>query len=1182
MKKTTASIALVALTSGLFVNGVSAASTSEVQAAEKLAAEGIVVKQANVADYQLDRQVLRQEIAALARGVAKLEKAETCTNIFNDVSATKPNTWACYTVEALANNGLIAKNPSFRPEANITKAEAVGMIVKARFGNEYSPVSGAGEWQKQVVDFAVSKGIATQFSNYNTPATRGFVFEVAAKALENGTTDPICELLGVCPGKDDQKQPEKPVVPTNSGTLMVSSSAQNPSNGMVAVQSPRAVLLAFDVTAGKEDVTLKKALLKFTGTGNEGSVSDLSIYANDIKITRNSGTFNSKLESTLSFDRDAVIKAGETKTLFVTANIDPKGASYNQMLRVSLENLEASATVTWAKITGATLTPYLVSNKASLTADSSYVGGKLYIGKEDLIYTFNLRETSKKEDTTVKTITFEKTDKNTADLENLSNLSLTLDGKKVNATFTYQKDKIIATLNETIKSGQRVTFALRWEMIDDLNDKLGLEVISGGIYAVGNTTGTSSTVVGTLNPTLKEITGSSVNFSFSREGSNEVSKNTDDVKVGELVFVTNTDYTANIRVAVKRDENNKISDLELDSLRTNAKEFTLKSNGKLDKATESEIEAKTFTHYVYDFTNVSLVKGSNKLPLTIDVKDNASDWSINFTASVEKLEDETLNESVKLTVLNNNNLTKTVRVVESGLKIVDKGVITTRVTPKNNPEVVLYKGFINVNGSEDITIDNMSFDVTTTNLPTDTNLDNVLSGVTLNIGGKTFSGNVSGNKILFNSVFATIEKGAKNVEFLVTSVLSDRELKNGNEKIKVTKLAADLSAAKSTPTDIKDQGTDSTEVVLEPKTLLEVVSNTGRDSTIVAGLKNAEIGTFKLKSTSTDIYVNELTVDYLKTEEKATKLESVNNIRLMNGSDVLAVGIFWSENINKTEFKYDSGKDKDVKTTVDTTSKNVGSVLSTEVVYSNWEITVVETVVKNQGAVDTWINTLRTYTKKATGAVLNTNKDLERYFIEFKNFNLPTLSKTTTLSVVADIPAITNNGGLDKTFIWDVKLTAINLKSDDASITNADSYSKKVTVEPAKITLSSSDRFGNKDEIATVKVVVSKDNASEFTSSLLTEINLGENSSKILTIRLNGKDITEATWDVEQGKFKVENWKIKLKEDISDLYEFTLEFVSKSNPKVTDSILSWLKVELWNYEASSATDNTITLGSYSN
>jgi hypothetical protein len=49
----------------------------------------------------LDNPVLRQEIAGIARALANLPKKSYCENKFNDVSATRPNTWACSSIEAL-------------------------------------------------------------------------------------------------------------------------------------------------------------------------------------------------------------------------------------------------------------------------------------------------------------------------------------------------------------------------------------------------------------------------------------------------------------------------------------------------------------------------------------------------------------------------------------------------------------------------------------------------------------------------------------------------------------------------------------------------------------------------------------------------------------------------------------------------------------------------------------------------------------------------------------------------------------------------------------------------------------------------------------------------------------------------------------------------------------------------
>ena len=145
----------------------------------------IIVKRDNLADYNLQNNVLRQEIAAVALWLANAEKKSNCENIFKDVSWTIPNNWACYTVEALLDKWLIAKNDNFRPEDNISKAEAIWMIVNSIYWSEYQYDSTKwNSWQEQVVNFAVDKWIVDNFSDYDIPATRGFVFEVAANALD--------------------------------------------------------------------------------------------------------------------------------------------------------------------------------------------------------------------------------------------------------------------------------------------------------------------------------------------------------------------------------------------------------------------------------------------------------------------------------------------------------------------------------------------------------------------------------------------------------------------------------------------------------------------------------------------------------------------------------------------------------------------------------------------------------------------------------------------------------------------------------------------------------------------------------------------------------------------------------------------------------------------------------------
>lgn len=154
-------------------------------AANSLASKWIINDhKGNPSLYNLDSKVLRQEIAAVSRWVAWIDKSTTCKNIFSDVSSTKPNSWICYNVEPLVENSLISKNDKFRPEDYITKTEALGMLIKSIwFDYKYNSDDSRG-WQEQIVSYAVNKWIVDNFTDYNTEATRWWVFEVADFSME--------------------------------------------------------------------------------------------------------------------------------------------------------------------------------------------------------------------------------------------------------------------------------------------------------------------------------------------------------------------------------------------------------------------------------------------------------------------------------------------------------------------------------------------------------------------------------------------------------------------------------------------------------------------------------------------------------------------------------------------------------------------------------------------------------------------------------------------------------------------------------------------------------------------------------------------------------------------------------------------------------------------------------------
>ena len=184
MKITKKLFSVIALLAIGFTALVSAYTPEELEAAENLANRWII--QAHPWDpsaYNLDSPVLRQEIALISRRVSGVPEKSRCDNIFNDVTATTPNTWVCKNVEALVDNNLISANPSFNPENNISKSEALIMFIKS-IGFPDFEITDPNNWQEEVVAFGVANWVVDNFTDYNTEAKRGWIFKIADYSIK--------------------------------------------------------------------------------------------------------------------------------------------------------------------------------------------------------------------------------------------------------------------------------------------------------------------------------------------------------------------------------------------------------------------------------------------------------------------------------------------------------------------------------------------------------------------------------------------------------------------------------------------------------------------------------------------------------------------------------------------------------------------------------------------------------------------------------------------------------------------------------------------------------------------------------------------------------------------------------------------------------------------------------------
>ncbi len=172
---------LLALSFLFWLNSANSYTSEELDSANNLAQKEVIKdKSFDPSLYNLDDFVLRQEIALISRRVSGVEENNYCKNIFDDVSSVNPNDWACKNIEALVENNLISRNDSFRPEDNISKAEALIMLIKSIWFTDFEiDENSSKSWQEQVVEFASQNWVVEEFSDYDTEAKRWWIFKVA-------------------------------------------------------------------------------------------------------------------------------------------------------------------------------------------------------------------------------------------------------------------------------------------------------------------------------------------------------------------------------------------------------------------------------------------------------------------------------------------------------------------------------------------------------------------------------------------------------------------------------------------------------------------------------------------------------------------------------------------------------------------------------------------------------------------------------------------------------------------------------------------------------------------------------------------------------------------------------------------------------------------------------------------
>jgi len=128
--------------------------------------------------YRLWSTITRKEVLKVVMKLSEKDVPDTCNGSFSDVV----NDWGCKYIEAALREWYIAANNEFRPDDNITKTEAMKLVLKAKWVEK---IHETDNWQKDYADTAFEYGIVeSEYTDYNVDATRGWIFSIATSTIQ--------------------------------------------------------------------------------------------------------------------------------------------------------------------------------------------------------------------------------------------------------------------------------------------------------------------------------------------------------------------------------------------------------------------------------------------------------------------------------------------------------------------------------------------------------------------------------------------------------------------------------------------------------------------------------------------------------------------------------------------------------------------------------------------------------------------------------------------------------------------------------------------------------------------------------------------------------------------------------------------------------------------------------------
>ncbi len=535
---------------------------------EQLVNDGVIDAKDKFAPNQnVTRAEFTKMVITAIDGMAGYEAPATPT--FSDV---KPSDWFYDYVESAQQLDIVAGytdakgNPTgkFGPNDVLNRAAAAKILVNAfSIPTDLDPASAfsdvkPGAWYHDYVVTAFNQSVVDGYKNAAGDMTGKFgpadnlTRAQSAKLIVTGQS-PV-ERETVAPGEEEEETPTP--TPTSQGALEVSLNDNTPSSSTVPLSASNVKLLAFDLTAAEDDVTVSNIVMTRGGVGNASDWDNLYIYDGDERLTTGR-TLNSDT-NTATFPVSLTVEAGTTKSLWLVGEMTATAGSANNqhyfyVASAAAVTSNAQSTAGDFPVTGNTFTTGSVTVNGVTATTGTAIAQPLIGGTDQEISSFKLTAGA---DNKVAIHAITLTQNGSLSASKMTNLKL-LRGSDVVAEaagFTGDNVTFVLTTPYVIDEGQNRTFYVRTDIeggrtsdtvqiyLDENTDLVAIDQQYGYGAIITNST-TTGFKPGAAAPlvTATTLKGGEVTIADNGPSAAQIAQNTTNVRLLDYSITTGRD-----------------------------------------------------------------------------------------------------------------------------------------------------------------------------------------------------------------------------------------------------------------------------------------------------------------------------------------------------------------------------------------------------------------------------------------------------------------------------------------------------------------------------------------------------------------------------------------------------------------------------------------------------------------